>query len=138
MKRVLNQRQLRLLTEINITPMLDLVLILLFVALLAAPLVKRDKVLTPPAPAAQLGESPPKSSVRLFVHKDQSVTLDGAMLARADLPSALKQLVSQRPGAGVEVRMHRDLNVQQLVEVMDLLEDAGIRKTAVATHADEP
>jgi biopolymer transport protein ExbD len=34
--------------------------------------------------------------------------------------------------------MHRDLRVQQLVEVMDLLEDAGIRKTAVATHADEP
>jgi biopolymer transport protein ExbD len=66
------------------------------------------------------------------------VTLDGAMLARAALPSALKQLVAQRPGAGVEVRMHRDLSVQQLVEVMDLLEDAGIRKTAVATHTDEP
>ena len=138
MKRISNQRQLRLISEINITPMLDLVLALMFVFLLAAPLMKRDKTLTAAPPAPQLGEDAPKSSVRLFVHKDQSVTLDGAMLARADLPSALKQLVSQRPGAGVEVRMHRDLSVQQLVEVMDMLEDAGIRKTAVATHADEP
>jgi biopolymer transport protein ExbD len=60
------------------------------------------------------------------------------MLARAALPSALKQLVAQRPGAGVEVRMHRDLSVQQLVDVMEMLSAAGIRKTAVVTHADEP
>jgi len=138
MKRVSNQRQLRLITEISITPMLDLVLVLLFVFLLAAPLLKRDKTLQPPQPAVALGEEAPKSSVRLFVHKDHSVTLDGAMLARAALPSALKQLVAQRPGAGVEVRMHRDLSVQQLVDVMDMLTAAGIRKTAVVTHADEP
>jgi biopolymer transport protein ExbD len=138
MKRVSNQRQLRLITEISITPMLDLVLVLLFVFMLAAPLLKRDKTLQPPQNAIVLGEESPKSSVRLFVHKDQSVTLDGAMLARASLPSALKQLVAQRPGAGVEVRMHRDLSVQQLVDVMDMLAAAGIGKTAVVTHADEP
>lgn len=138
MKRVSNQRQLRLITEISITPMLDLVMVLLFVFMLAAPLLKRDKTLMPQQPAEALGEDAPKSSVRLFVHKDQSVTLDGAMLARAALPSALKQLVAQRPGAGVEVRMHRDLSVQQLVDVMDMLTAAGIRKTAVVTHADEP
>lgn len=138
MKRISNQRQLRLISEINLTPLLDLVLVLMFVFMLAAPLLKRDKMLVPAPPAPQLGEDPPKSSVRLFVHKDQSVTLDGAMLARADLPSALKQLISQRPGAGVEVRMHRHLSVTQLVEIMDMLKAAGIRKTAVTTHADEP
>ena len=118
--------------------MLDLVLVLLFVFLLAAPLLKRDKTLQPPQPVVALGEQAPKSSVRLFVYKDQSVTLDGAMLARAALPSALKQLVAQRPGGGVEVRMHRDLSLQQLIDVMDMLTAAGIRKTAVVTHADEP
>jgi biopolymer transport protein ExbD len=76
--------------------------------------------------------------VRLLVNKDESVTLDGAMLARIDLPSALQQFVAQRPGAGVEVHMHRDLSVQQLVGIMDLLHQAGVQKTAVSTHADEP
>ncbi|MFM2166180.1 MAG: Biopolymer transport protein ExbD [Verrucomicrobiota bacterium] len=138
MKRISNQRQLRLISEINITPMLDLVLVLMFVFLLAAPLMKRDKALSPAPQASQFGEDTPNSSVRLLMHKDQSVTLDGAILARADLPSALKQLVAQRPGTGVEVRMHHELNVQQLVKVMGMLEDAGIRKTAVTTHTDEP
>jgi hypothetical protein len=34
--------------------------------------------------------------------------------------------------------MHRDHPVQQLVETMQLLETAGVAKTAVTTHADEP
>ena len=40
MKRHSNRHQLRLITEISITPLMDLVLVLLFVFLLAAPLLK--------------------------------------------------------------------------------------------------
>ena len=71
------------------------------------------------------------------MHKDMSVTLDGAMLARVDLPFALKHFAAKHPEVGIEVRMHRDLSVQHLVEIMDMLNQAGIKKTAVATHADE-
>jgi biopolymer transport protein ExbD len=58
--------------------------------------------------------------------------------ARTDLPASLKQFAEHKPGLGVEVRMHRDLPVQQLVETMQMLEVAGIEKTAVTTHTDEP
>jgi biopolymer transport protein ExbD len=50
----------------------------------------------------------------------------------------LKQIATHTPDAGVEVRMHRDLSVQQLVEIMGVLEAAGIQKTAVTSHADDP
>ncbi|MBE7498653.1 MAG: biopolymer transporter ExbD [Verrucomicrobiaceae bacterium] len=136
MKRLSNRRQLRLISEVSITPLMDLVLILLLVFVIAAPLLKKDKALALP-PASPAPEAP-KSVVRLFVFKDQSVTLDGAMLARVDLPSALKQLVAQRPGAGVEVRAHRELNVQHLLEVMEMVKEAGVTRTAVSSHADEP
>jgi biopolymer transport protein ExbD len=59
--------------------------------------------------------------------------------ARTDLPASLKQLRgTASPVSVIEVRIHRDLPVQQLVETMQMLETAGIRKTAVTTHADEP
>ncbi len=142
MKRHSNRHQLRLITEISLTPLMDLVLVLLFVFLLAAPLLKADKgMLTaavpapPPLPASATS---PTETMTLQMNGDQSVTLNGAMLARADLPVSLKQLAQRKPGIGVEVRMHRDLPVQQLVETMQLLETAGIQKTAVTTHADEP
>lgn len=139
MRRHSNRHQLRLVTEISVTPFLDLVLVLLFVFVLAAPLLHHKLPLlaaitnaTPPAGAV------PADRVTLIVNRDLSVTLNAAMLARADLPASLKQLAVARPDVGVEVRMHRDLPVQQLVETMRMLEDAGIRKTAVTTHADEP
>ena len=141
MKRHSNRHQLRLITEISITPLMDLVLVLLFVFLLAAPLLKADKAMltaAAPLPPQPSKASAPTETMTLLVNNDQSVTLNGAMLARADLPVSLKQIVQRNPGIGIEVRMHRDLPVQQLVETMQLLEAAGIQKTAVTTHADAP
>lgn len=140
MKRHSNRHQLRLITEISLTPLMDLVLVLLFVFLLTAPLLKADKSMLPvavPVPTPASASSPPETMI-LLVNSDQSVTLNGAMLARADLPVSLKQLAQRKPGIGIEVRMHRDLPVQQLVETMQLLESAGIQQTAVTTHADAP
>lgn len=142
MKRHSNRHQLRLITEISLTPLMDLVLVLLFVFLLAAPLLKADKAMltaTAPTPPPAPDSAPaPTETITLLVNSDQSVTLNGAMLARTDLPVSLKQLAQRKPGIGIEVRMHRDLPVQQLVETMQLLEAAGIQKTAVTTHAEAP
>ncbi len=142
MKRHSNRHQLRLITEISLTPLMDLVLVLLFVFLLAAPLLKADKAMltaTAPTPPPTPTSAPaPTETITLRVNSDQSVTLNGAMLARTDLPVSLKQLAQRKPGIGIEVRMHRDLPVQQLVETMQLLEAAGIQKTAVTTHAEAP
>jgi biopolymer transport protein ExbD len=55
-----------------------------------------------------------------------------------NLPAAVEQLARQRPDTGVEVRIHRDLPVQTLVETMAMLKTAGIQKTAVTSHADAP
>lgn len=142
MKRHSNRHQLRLITEISLTPLMDLVLVLLFVFLLAAPLLKADKTMltaiAPTPPPVSTSAPAPTETITLLVNSDQSVTLNGAMLARADLPVSLKQLAQRKPGIGIEVRMHRDLPVQQLVETMQLLEAAGIQKTAVTTHAEAP
>jgi biopolymer transport protein ExbD len=139
MKRISNQRQLRLINEISITPYLDVVLVLLFVFVLAAPLVKTNPSWLPAAQSsAPSTTAAPAEKTTLLVNRDLSVTLNGAMLARAALPFSLKQIATRAPDTGVEVRMHRDLSVQQLVEIMGVLEEAGIQKTAVTTHADDP
>lgn len=139
MKRISNQRQLRLINEISITPFLDVVLVLLFVFVLAAPLMKTNPAWLPAASSsAPSTTAAPAEKNTLLVNRDLSVTLNGAMLARAALPFSLKQIATRTPDAGVEVRIHRDLSVQQLVEIMGVLEEAGIQKTAVTTHADDP
>lgn len=138
MKRVSNQRQLRLISEISVTPFMDLILVLFFAVLVAVPLLKADKSLLPTVSSPAAGTTAPATTAVLQVNADQSVTLDGAILARVNLPAALKQLAKQRPDTGVEVRIHRDLPVQALVETMAMLKAAEIQKTAVTSHVDAP
>ena len=139
MKRRSPPRQLRLITEISITPFMDVVLVMLFVFVLAAPLLMAGRPWLPAEkPAAPVAATPsPAEQAILRVNRDLSVTLNGAMLARADLPASLKSLAERKPGLGIEVRIHRDLPVQLLLETMSMLEAAGIRQTAVTTHAEE-
>lgn len=139
MKRRSPPRQLRLISEISITPFMDVVLVLLFVFVLAAPLLMADKPWLPEEKPTPIAATPaPAERMTLTLNRDLSVTLNGAMLARANLPASLKQLAELKPGVGVEVRIHRDLPVQHLLDTMDMLEKAGIQKTAVTPHAEEP
>lgn len=138
MKRVSNQRQLRLVTEISITPFMDLVLVLLLVMFVAVPLLKAGKSLLPETSAPRLAVPAPTTLTILQVNADQSVTLDGAILARVNLPGALRQLAKDNPDLGVEVRIHSALPVQNLVETMSMLTEVGIQKAAVTSHTELP
>ena len=138
MKRYSNRQQLRLFNEIGVTVLLDVMLVVLFVFVLAASLLRPEQLLTVrAAPLQPAGEAVPAASVRLFIFKDSSVMLDGQRLARQNLRSAIIALLAKHPGTGIEVRAHRDLSVQQLADLMTLLTECGVKKTAIATHADD-
>jgi biopolymer transport protein ExbD len=137
MKRWSHRHQLRLINEISVTPLLDVVLVLMLVFMLTAPLLNDG---TKGALVLPLASSPtkppaPKSVTTLSMDKDQTVRLEGKPLAVADLGAELINLARTRPETGVLVQMHRDLPVQALVELMDKLRAAGISRTAVATSS---
>jgi biopolymer transport protein ExbD len=137
MKRWSHRHQLRLINEISVTPLLDVVLVLMLVFMLTAPLLNDG---TKGALVLPLASSPtkppaPKSVATLSMDKDQTVRLEGKPLAVADLGGELINLARARPETGVLVQMHRDLPVQALVELMDKLRAAGISRTAVATRS---
>jgi biopolymer transport protein ExbD len=138
MKRYSDRRQLRLISEISLTPLVDLVLVLLFIFVLAASLMRPEALLAQRT-AALLppGETAPTTSARLFIYKTGAIMLDGVHFARANLRSAVISLLARKPGVGIEVRAHRDLSVQQLADIMSLLAEAGAKKTAISTHADD-
>ncbi len=132
MRRWSQKRSLRLVSEISVTPLLDLVLVLLLVFMVAVPLMKKEEGLTLPATIASSGMEGPKEQVALTMASDESLALDDKALAAAELPAQLKSLVAARPDIGVIVRIDRHLPVQRLVEIMDLLRVVGVKHTAVA------
>jgi len=120
--------QLRLITELNITPLITVVLVLLFVFMLAGPLLHDGAV-----PVPEKTSTPPSSIARLVLDKSGTIALDGRPVLLANLKDQLASLVKDKPGTGVLVQMDRELPVQVLVDLMDVLRLAGVQKTAVAT-----
>ena len=139
MKRRPHERQLRLITEISVTPLLDLVFVLLLSFMITAPLLKNEVSLLLPVSMTTARDAPPKRVITLTVNQRQSLVLDGQPVARTELISALKKISHENPDSAVMVQIHRDLPVQSLVEIMDELNSAGIQKTSVvATQIAQP
>jgi biopolymer transport protein TolR len=136
MKRWTNRHQPRLITEISVTPLLDLVFVLLLVFMVAAPLMNQDASISLPVSESAGPADVPTEVVRLTLNRENVLTLDGLSATRDELVDRLKTLLATRPSLGVVVEIHRDLPVQTLVDLMDGLTAAGVKKTSVvATQA---
>lgn len=132
-----HRHELRLIHEISITPLLDVVLVLLFVFMLAAPLMHNGPALRLPSAGAAT-EPAPKDVVSLSIDASQTLQLSGKALPRSELRRELVRMLEERPGLGVLVSVHRDLPVQVLVDLMSILRQAGVQRTAVATINETP
>ncbi len=136
MKRWSNRHQPRLITEISVTPLLDLVFVLLLVFMVAAPLMNQDASVSLPVSQSAGPSDVPTDVVRLTLNRDHALTLDGTSTSREELVDRIKAMLTTRPSLGVVVEIHRDLPVQTLVDLMDGLTAAGVKKTSVvATQA---
>src|SRR5713101_5495963 len=76
--------------EINVTPFIDVILVLLIIFMIAAPLATVDISVDLPAANAELSPRPDKS-LFLTLKSDSSLMLDNAPLRRATLRAALDQ-----------------------------------------------
>ena len=118
--------------EINVTPMVDVMLVLLVIFILTAPLLTSAiRLDLPQSKAAQAGEAPEalslslKASGELFIN-DKPVTL-------AALPTALAQLATQRPNLEVQLRVDQSVPYGQVLELMGLAQQAGLSRIGFVT-----
>lgn len=125
MKRY-SQRQLPLLnTEIQITPLLDLLLLLLLTVVVLVPALRLE------SRAADEPESPPARTVDLIVAPDLKLSLAGEPITDRELIPALKLRMAVAPETGVVVRIPANLQASALLQIMDALRSAEVKHTAV-------
>jgi|GEM_PF-670315 len=123
------RRPLRLIAEIQLTPFIDLTLLLLLVVLVVAPLLNNGRGL---GVADLATPTLPVQTLDLTAGADQTLTLADATITEAALVALLKERVSVQPELGVIVRIPPDFPAQRLLRIMDSLRVAGVRQTAVA------
>ena len=117
----------RLMSEINVTPLVDVMLVLLVIFILTAPLLASSIQLElPRTDAAKATQAP--QSVTLVVDKTGAIFLNDQPIALAALQARLQQTATQNPDTEVQLRADAAVPYGRVVAVMGAAQNAGLMR----------
>jgi biopolymer transport protein ExbD len=116
--------------EINVTPFIDVMLVLLIIFMVAAPLATVDVPVDLPGTSAPPQPRPDKP-LYLTVKGDSSLALGNAPVAREGLGSALDAATGGKKDTRVFLRADRTVDYGEFMAVMDLLRGSGYLKVVL-------
>lgn len=116
--------------EINVTPFIDVMLVLLIIFMVAAPLATVDVPVDLPASTAE-ARSKPDEPVYLTVQKDLTLALGDDPVARDGLAAALDAATGANRDTRIFLRGDQALPYGEVMAVMDALRAAGYLKIAL-------
>ena len=116
--------------EINVTPFIDVMLVLLIIFMVAAPLSTVDVNVDLPASTAKPAERPDEP-LYLTVKEDLSLNIGNDPVAREQLSATLDRVTEGKKDTRVFLRADKAVGYGQFMEVMNLLRDAGYLKIAL-------
>jgi biopolymer transport protein ExbD len=116
--------------EINVTPFIDVMLVLLIIFMVAAPLATVDVKVDLPASTAKPA---PRTDEPLYltVKQDLTLSLGNDAVSREQLPAMLSQVTGGNTDARIFLRADKSVDYGQFMEVMNLLRDSGYLKIAL-------
>ena len=123
--------------EINVTPLVDVVLVLLVILLVMTPLLKEELPVELPV-AAQAREQTETTTPTLTIAADGAVSFEGTPLPSDDLAQRLASIYAERSDKTVMLAADRSLTYARVVEVMDACREAGIERIGVVTARPAP
>lgn len=124
-------------SEINVTPFIDVMLVLLIIFMVAAPLATVDTKVDLPQSAAQPS---PRDDKPVFVtlKADLSLTLGNDAVAREGFASALDAMTNGAKETRILLRADKSVAYEQLMGMMNLIQQAGYTKIGLVGLEAQP
>jgi biopolymer transport protein TolR len=125
------------LAEINVTPMVDVMLVLLIIFMVTAPLLTVGVPLDlPKTSAAQLTQ--PKEPVVLSLDRAGDTFIGNDRVEAGDLKDRLSRLAAEDPDRIVYVRGDRTISYARLMDALGLVNSAGFTKVSLLAEGAQP
>jgi biopolymer transport protein ExbD len=138
MRRFSDRHNLHTLSELNVTPLLDLAFVLLIIFMITTPLMENSVDLVIPSSEAAKHAVDPNAVQTISINREAAMELNGQPIALPELDGELSRLKASMPEVAVVIRSDKELPVQKLVDVMDAVQRAKITKMGVVTLPSQP
>ena len=123
----------RMIVDINVTPLVDITLVLLIIFMVTAPLMMAQLPIELPKTSAQdLGKPPEPLIVGLDADGNYYVGSD--KVAESDLPAKLEQLAQDNPDQIVYVRGDKDIPYGKVIALLGVVGKAGFYKISLMSE----
>ncbi|MCR4375081.1 MAG: biopolymer transporter ExbD [Acidobacteria bacterium] len=134
-RRARGQRVSTSLAEINVVPLVDVMLVLLIIFMVSAPMMQQGfSVRLPQSRRPQpISAEPVYVTVPLSFLKDSTVLLDKERIGIRFLAERVSQELKDRPTQDVYVGGDGQITLQALITVMDRLKSGGVDRVMIAT-----
>lgn len=137
MRRYSQKSNFSTLSEINITPLLDLAFVLLIIFIITTPLMDNKVDLVVPSSQASKNAVNPAAVQTIAISRDESLRFNTEPITLERVETQLSAMREADPEIAVVIRSHKELPVQKLVDVMDAVQRAGIAKVGVVTNPEK-
>ncbi len=119
--------------EINMTPMVDIMLVLLIIFIITVPVMKHSVNIELPRATNEAQNIKPET-VRLSVDAEGSYFLNEAKITDADLVTQLKAAAAQNPQPDLHIRGDKSVRYERVAQAMAAAQQAGLRKIGFITE----
>jgi biopolymer transport protein ExbD len=128
-------------SDINVTPLVDVVLVLLIIFMVVTPLLEKDiPVRTPNSEKVEEVVDVPQDQIVIYVNKDGALRVNSEQVAAADLVGKLKGALASKADVDRIVFIVADdaCNYGKFVHVLDDAREAGAQVLGFATDRPDP
>jgi biopolymer transport protein ExbD/biopolymer transport protein TolR len=125
------QRRRPALAEINVTPLVDVMLVLLIISLLAAPMLQRGIQLE--LPATETATEIDEARIVVSLDRDSRIRINDRPVQADLLLEQMRRLAATRPSETVFLQADKLLPYGEVLLVMDQIRKAGVTRVALVT-----
>ena len=117
--------------DINVTPMIDVLLVLLIIFMMVIPMSRKavDLQLADPTPD-DTNSGPPPSQIVLEVLPGNTFKINSQPVAKAELAKRIKEIYDPRPDKIIFVKGDPAVKYQDVIEAMDVARGSGVKVIA--------
>ena len=123
-------RHRTVLSEINVTPLVDVMLVLLVIFMVTAPLMQQGVDIN--LPRAKGKELPPEERIAIVIKKDRTIYMNDTPVTMTAMKQKLEAMSKMNPN--IFLKADKDVPYGLVVEVMGEIKEAGIEKLGMITE----